>query len=553
MAKYRLHSSAAALLSVAFAFWPVNGTARASEKVEQLRRVIQRPAFDLSQRKSAVERQIEAIQTIGEIAEALVLCEWRDCDVDHGVAALDRELRGTLRVRFEKLVRNIMSDGEPLAKIAVFGLLERINKNAGGIGGGITIGQMFGADIARHTQNPDFRVRESATSALGHICTDAEIFTPPLKLLLGSTDERDRRSAVLALKHIAANTSIAFTRVRRSTSSQRSNVDSLQLPRSVLALAAIGLNDAQPASRAASAAVMGDSAAAISKSMANTEPGIEDDPPMTVETNAIMSQKAILIFQEPIQELSARLQDSDQAVRSQAGKSLEEIARLRLHVMSHADSHRLQTHDGLGDGFERAMPMLIQALLSRDEMLRVSVLTILELLGSKAANAGMTIAECCRDRNRFVRWSAARCFRKMAPKGADAALPALVGLASDSEIDVRLAAVTALGSYGSAARASTPALLQLLTCREAVEVRLASLRALEQIGEVGTTELVTALLCALTDSDARLRLLAAQQLGRLGPAARSAIEPLQRASADAHPAVKNAADEALLRIIPGRW
>ena len=56
----------------------------------------------------------------------------------------------------------------------------------------------------------------------------------------------------------------------------------------------------------------------------------------------------------------------------------------------------------------------------------------------------------------------------------------------------------------------------------------------------------------LTDANDAVRMAAAQALGRIGPGAALAFAPLSAALTDPDPAVKNAAQAALLAIQGGR-
>jgi HEAT repeat protein len=55
-------------------------------------------------------------------------------------------------------------------------------------------------------------------------------------------------------------------------------------------------------------------------------------------------------------------------------------------------------------------------------------------------------------------------------------------------------------------------------------------------------------MAALADATPSVRVAAAQALGRIGPGASAAVAPLSAALTDPDPAVKNAAQAALLAI-----
>jgi HEAT repeat protein len=127
-------------------------------------------------------------------------------------------------------------------------------------------------------------------------------------------------------------------------------------------------------------------------------------------------------------------------------------------------------------------------------------------------------------------------------------VPAFCQLLADPDLDVRLAAATALERWGPAAHAAASDLRRTLRSTDA-ELRLAALRALAAIGGPEAKTALSEITIALADSDTRVRTVAASMLGGLGPAARDAVPALYWALKDDSPEVQKTASDALLNII----
>jgi HEAT repeat protein len=133
-----------------------------------------------------------------------------------------------------------------------------------------------------------------------------------------------------------------------------------------------------------------------------------------------------------------------------------------------------------------------------------------------------------------------------------AALPSLLSLLTDTDRDVRLRAVTALGDLAGEVRRVLPALRAALgnAGRDDGDdgVRAEAVRALLRAGPQPATE-VGALLDALTNEVDVVRFHAAIALGDFGPDGRPAVPALIHASLwDEEPSVRVAAAMALWKI-----
>jgi HEAT repeat protein len=190
-------------------------------------------------------------------------------------------------------------------------------------------------------------------------------------------------------------------------------------------------------------------------------------------------------------------------------------------------SAQFYLEDPLLGGLRQALPALAAAVQGDPDVRgRLAAIDVLEALGRQAAPAGPALLAALADRDRFVRWSAARALGKVRPTNTATVVPALAHLLRDGDLNVGLAAVNALCAYGSEAKAALPSLSAAAQSPEP-EMRLAVMRALESIGGDDAAALVV-LGAALTDPDDRVREAAGELLEKAGPSRRQAADALLR-------------------------
>lgn len=139
----------------------------------------------------------------------------------------------------------------------------------------------------------------------------------------------------------------------------------------------------------------------------------------------------------------------------------------------------------------------------------------------------------------------------LSPPAGPADVPGLMRDLRDRDASVRVRAAKALGTLGAAGRPAVPLLVEALKDSD-VDVRLLALKALRKISpdtNPGDAE-VALYVQELRDPDPGVRLQAAKALGKLGPAAASAAQALQEATADADRDVRRQATDALNRVQP---
>jgi len=237
--------------------------------------------------------------------------------------------------------------------------------------------------------------------------------------------------------------------------------------------------------------------------------------------------------------------DTDARVRVLALHALEHVADARVRLLRRASS-AVAPPAGQGDeaaatrsaaflledpllvGLRQALPALAECVEDPDVEARRAAIDVLEALGRQAVSAAPALVGALGDRDRFVRWAAARALGKIRPANAEAVVAGLARLLGDTDSDLRLAAAAALSAYGPVARAALPALVAAAQAPEP-ELRLAALRALESIGSNDTAAL-TVLSAALNDDDGRVRRAAAEALENVSPPRNAAVNALLRPS-----------------------
>lgn len=139
----------------------------------------------------------------------------------------------------------------------------------------------------------------------------------------------------------------------------------------------------------------------------------------------------------------------------------------------------------------RSLEDLVEDLGRQDPRARMAAARGLAVQGDRAAPAVTELAAALEDEDHLVRLEVARALRAVAPHTRDA-IPALVRALDDRFSDVRVECAYAIGAIGPDAKPAVPALTKLL-------------------------------------SDRHARRAAAWSLGNIGPGARDALVPLERA------------------------
>lgn len=192
----------------------------------------------------------------------------------------------------------------------------------------------------------------------------------------------------------------------------------------------------------------------------------------------------------------------------------------------------------IGPAAAPAVPRLLEAAQNVDQ--RASVLPTLTAIGKGATAALPKIYEWLNnDPAGDVRASAATALAAIETDDAKA-LAALIPLAHDQSGRMRRAVALGLVRYGPAASAAVPALVRMLP---SPNERGEAMRALKVIGVRTVPELKS----MLAVNDLRVRTLACESLGALGPAAKE-VAPKLHELASQNSEIRPAATAALAKI-----
>src|SRR5262249_39203245 len=142
--------------------------------------------------------------------------------------------------------------------------------------------------------------------------------------------------------------------------------------------------------------------------------------------------------------LGRLLSDASAEVRESSRRALEDLAQARQRLAARAESAATYqqalaspARRKAGDSFPVAD--MVAGLRDRDTNTRLKTIDILEALGPTAAPAGPALVKALNDPNRFVRWAAARALGNVGAVESETAIPALIGMLSDDDVDLRAA------------------------------------------------------------------------------------------------------------------
>jgi HEAT repeat protein len=513
------------------------------DSVELLAQALRAPARGEAPRDAQLKAAVEQLLGPDELLRALLLNCWRDHDLDERLAAVDARHRAAIVERLERTLRFALHQNDPEGRRTAIKTVGSLDMRLAGKGDE-PLARAFTGDLAELTRSGPAPQRELAARTLGHVNPEPAAAASALGVLLKDPDPRLRGVAAEGLLALVA------TALRLDPShlgSDGGHEDAVRAACAAVPPAVGGLGDGSAEVRRRCAEVLGAAAEALA-ALAADAAAPDDVEDWTEYQRGVEKERAEL---QPLAaglrgrcgELSHAAGDSDAQVRVQARHALEELAEARVRLLRRAAS-AVAPPEGEGDaasgrrsaaylledpllaGLREALPALIAGVGDPDVKGRRVAIDVLEAMGRQAASAAPALVGALSDRDRFVRWSAARALGKVRPANAELVIAPLARLLADPDGDLRLAAAAALSAYGPSARAAVPALVDAARSSE-TELRLAALRALESIGCEDESAL-TVLNAALGDSDGRVRRAAAEALQKVSPARREAVDALLR-------------------------
>ena len=279
-----------------------------------------------------------------------------------------------------------------------------------------------------------------------------------------------------------------------------------------------------------------------------------------------------LFMAAPLWQVHATLRDwdedrisSDEAMK-RLGEPPRSVRRLAIYLrlprwMGANRQYAALALGRIGPEAKAAVPALVKALGDRNAHVRADAASALYFIGPAAKTAVPALIGLLGDTDRYVRHWAVVALGKIGPE-ARKAVPALVKILEDEDTDVQMRswAAQALGGIGPDAKAAVPVLVKALvealgdpgavdpfmdlTRRDYVQ---AASWALDRTGPA-VREAVPMLISMLERENLYERLVAAKELGRIGPEAQEAISALEKLLKDPSKDVCRTAAEALKKI-----
>jgi HEAT repeat protein len=487
---------------------PLTGQTPPIDPVADLQRTLRENTLPPRQRQQELMERIEALRTLSDLRQALVLTGWQDQDLDVDRAEIDRRCRQKVARRLEESIRARLGQGVK-DRLAMALLLVELGRTCCEMVEATGLANAVTPDLVSLTKDDSAEVRAAAASALGRINTDADTVAPVLARLLAGMNTHDRRAAAQALAEHARAIADLAQRMRHGSNPEARRGLLASLGCAVAPVAGQVLGDTDLEVRRAAAATITLAAGALGEIV--SEPQLPDGGQTNANHRALETMIGALAHQVPA--LIHSLADADLQVRAEARKSLESLASARQTLIKGPGGIAPPAADVLLDKAGANLAALAERLADKDARTRRSVADILATLGPAAAAAVPELVHAVTDIDPFVRWAAARALGHLGPAAGSAPVSALASRLDDTDPDVRHAAALALSAYGLAAGPAVPALAAVLRDPD-VELRLAALRALKQVGPEARAAL-RSLRSAQRDPDPRVRDLASQVLSKL--------------------------------------
>ncbi|GIW79839.1 MAG: hypothetical protein KatS3mg105_1646 [Gemmatales bacterium] len=537
----RLRISFSVSLTLAATLMPV--TAHGADPTEQLRQILATHIDSPIHRQVELSAVVGSLHKIDDLRKALELEEWLDNGVDERLAAVDRQQRSILADRFVAYVRHQLARGDDATRLALLDMLGSMGRTVRDGRRPQPLTWRFSSDLATSIAAGPEHISLAATRALKNIQPEPQSVAPALRKALKNGSPAVRSAVADVLVYWMDTEGRRFRSHASATKSPVRAEDVIQLAQSVAQTAEVGLQDRETHIRQLSLLAIERAAAAV-RMIA---------PPARTDAGEIIQLPSgiapfLSILRNLGNALSPSLTDESVEVRLRALQTLEELAQTHLQWgRTLQRSGLLQPPDHpLGTGFESILQVLGCALCDKDVRIRRRAVGVLETFGPAAIPAVQVLVKALEDQDLFVRWSAARTLGKMGEQAANQATPALIQRFDDAAVEVRLAAILAVHDLGPAASQAVPALLQKTLARQA-RVRAAALQALQSFPSEADSILECAV-AALDDPDPDVRIEAARLLGTFGPRARDALSALERALSDESPHVRHEIHQALIAI-----
>jgi len=590
-----------ALFAVLFCMSGSNPTLAAPpvDPVEALRQALPVRLEDLAKptpvatdfRKKALKERVEALKTVSDLRRGLALREWEEDPsrvINDDIRKIDADARQEIGRRLTETIRLLVARGDAHSRLAAANLIAEM---------GPTIRSMIKDDrtgyvrsltpeVVKLTEDKDLGVRQEALRALGNIFPKPKDATAVFARVLEKDTLEPKRLASAGLVQLIKVVSFLQKRGRATAGIEAYRADVLETAAEAVAVSKLGLKDPDPYVRISCLMAVQAAAQALTELIPDGFSKKEFPPegrPLSDDERKDLAKlfdvlrkdieeirPLLVVFraQEPglVEALSA---DPEARVRLAAAAALEAVASARLRLQRRVLSvpapdkekekgmlDELASADPLPGFMKKHINAVNRLLSDPDVRVRRTMIDFLENLEEQAEPALPALIHNLGNSDRFVRWAAVRAIGVMNVDKVATAVPALAKLLSDPDLNVRLAAAATLEFLGDKAKDAAPALARAAVTGD-VESRLAVLYVLQSMNPEWTKLALPQVIDGLGHADPRLRRLAAETLGKMGPLAAPAIPALRRALGDEDqgegpgtPNVRSNASDAILSIIP---
>jgi HEAT repeat protein len=572
------------------------------DPVELLRRVVESyPMTDeqLALRGQQLEKRIAGLQNLGELRRALSLSEWKFVDVLN-VKLVDQDLlyRQLVGNRFKDTVKYFLNpkNSSPTIRMALADMIGEMGPAVRALTATDSSGmaRSLAPDLVELLKDKSPAVRVAACRALGKInASPAEYVKALADTLTGDIAAVRLAAAEGMLTWIKTVDDLSRPGLGAGVSTQTEDVQ--DVIRKILPAVAPGLRDVDPEVRERSLKVIAQATLAVPvprplgpdnlRDAKEIKKAIDDIPakldlwrPMFIELKSLGTG------------LARSLEDPDPRVRAQGLQAVQEIAFLRLRIKNWVNSvpttqavekdARLWRPVRTGSaqvmlasaqvvlpqpkaqrpgGFDEpnlletvapSVKVVARGVNDPNPRVRLAAIEFLDFMEDAAAPAADVLLHALTDKNRFVRWAAARALAKMPSVPTATIVQRVTPLLGDPDLDVRMTAAATLEHFGPAAAAAVPTLAWALTNINDPDGLMSVLNTLRGVRGAAGQPAVPVIAQLLRNPVSRVRRVAAETLGSFGTYARGSEDALRQVLNDDEAEVRLAASDALLAIAP---
>jgi HEAT repeat protein len=513
-------------------------------------------------RNRILQERANSLQGLRELYLALTLPDWGDdISLNRSWGSADRAIYDQVADRFTKIIRDSLNSGRTDEQIAAANFLAEVGAKIGLAAPEpllLTVGpspllietveledafphpgltSSFGPDLANLLKNKNPEVVESAARALGRVNPYPKLAGPALQGLLRSGTVSQRRAAAAALGSMVQVIESGFK------GKKAINREVISVGQHVAMAAGHGLADPDVIVRRESASAVQRAGASLSEFISTPRTASALPPagrPLSErEKEDVQSYRSGMLQEQTDAASLARalstqgsalaslLKDPDPETRVLAARALGELANAQTRLARQTESiPPLESSPSSPAPPSDAEASLRNALKAALPSLKVA-------LGDSEVR---------------VRLAAVTAL-EMLDRDAAVAVDALVNALKDRDIFVRWAAARTLGNIDPAVgKVAVPQLAKLLFDPD-LDPRLAAASTLEHYGNLAG-DAVPDLSRAVGGGDAEIRIAVIRALEAIGPESKSAVSSLAKALDNPDDRVRQAAAEALGRLGP---